>query len=219
MRNSAVHLYHPLSSLPLLIQPCTPPNWASMALNPNNNQPPISTSHTKPHPNPQEAPAQMNGLLCIQNTWHPPSKIIIMEEPFDPRSILSYNHWLHLPTSKTHMKTDLFSVHQNFHDPQHTQIHAKFHLINTSTPHYPLQCPNPPLTHTHPNPHQAPNSELVWPLPSPPANPRPTPLAETMATGWEWEGKEDGWTGGLTTKQHASHLLTRLFPHLLSFLI
>lgn len=92
-----------------------------MALNPNNNNPPIYTSHTKPRPNPQEAPAQMNGLLCIQNTWHPPPKIIIMEEPFDPWSILSYNHWLHLPTSKTHMKTDLFSTHQNFHDPQHMQ--------------------------------------------------------------------------------------------------
>lgn len=73
---------------------------------------------------------------------------------------------------------------------------------------------------THiPNPHQASNSELVWPLPSPPANLKPVPLAETMATGWGWAENEDGWTDGQTTKRHASHFLAQLFPCLSSSLV
>lgn len=104
--SAAFHLDHPL---PSLTTPYPTPHPTQLRINgprPQQQPTPITISHSKPHPNPQEAPAHMNRLLCIWNTWHPPFKK--MEEPFDPRSILCYNHQLHLSTCQTYIKTGLF---------------------------------------------------------------------------------------------------------------
>lgn len=90
-----------------------------------------------------------------------------MEEPFD---LDQYSTLLTNSTPPTcqHTKKQTCSphlhmhnflhTHQNLHDPQHT--HAKFHLINASTPHYPLQWPSPTPPHTHTS--QPPSSHQQW---------------------------------------------------------
>lgn len=151
---------------------------------------------------PQEAAAQMNSLLCSQNTWHPPT---LKRESIDLWSILSqphraHPHRPHKQTCSTHIKS--------FKTP-----HTHMEKSTLSTPR--LRYPSVPVTPTHPNPHQTPNSELVWPLRIPPARPRHAPLAETMATS-RWVEKMDG-QAGLETKQHVFLIAYAFVPSSVTF--
>lgn len=165
------HLYHSLS------------NPAPTQLRINGPKPqqlptPISTSHAKPHPNPREVPAQMNSLLCIQNTWHPPCKkwqsplilnqytAIITSFTTQPaKSIL--NKPVHHPstsiTSTIRIKT--------FMTPTHTQMQNS----TLSTHQLPIILSNAPVhpQHTHiPTPIKPPTVNLFDPYRHPPmANP------------------------------------------------
>lgn len=174
------HLYRSLSTP-------HPPNWASMALNPNNNQPP-----SLPHMlNPTLTPRRFQHrwiVFCASKIpdiphakkWQSPlifnqySAIItsVITQPAKPILNKPVHHPSTSITSTIHIKTFMTPTHK-------CKIPPYQHINSLLSSPMPQSTP----THSHPNPHQATNSELVWPLSSPPAHPWPTQLAETMATG------------------------------------
>lgn len=156
------HLYHSLSN----------PAPTQLSINgpkPQQQPTPISTSHAKPHPNPREVPAQMNSLLCIQNTWHPPCKkwqsplilnqytAIITSFTTQPAKPI-LNKPVHHPstsiTSTIHIKTFM------------TLTHTQMQNSTLSTHQLPIILSNAPVhpPHTHiPTPIKPPTVNLFDP--------------------------------------------------------
>lgn len=147
-----------------------------MAQYPIDNQPP-SPPHTQNcDQTPQEAAAQMNRLLCLQNTWQPP--------PWKKRRLLwslintQANCQLEITIPISRNKKQTSSKQSKSFMAPHMWRGPPYQHINAIILVYPW-----PI-HT-PTPIKPPNSELVWPLRILPARPRLTPWAETMATTWE----------------------------------
>lgn len=142
------HIYHALPSL--LFQLQTPPKWASIALNTNKNQPPFSTSPTKPHPSPRRHQSRWM-VFCasrIPDIPHPKK----WKSPFFLNQSSTISLTPQPNAAPFHTSTSITStIHTKISmTAQHT--HTKFYLINTSTPHYHLLRHSTLLPHIHPNP-------------------------------------------------------------------
>lgn len=172
----------------------------------NNNQPPSLPRIQPCTQTPQEAVAQMNSLLCVQNTWHPPPQ---KESPliFD-----QYTSKTTEPTPKGHTIAGMFYTHQILHG------HTHMEKATLSTPQ--LHYPSVPMTHAHPNP---PLSPQQWTC----LTPKNT-ACQTMACpiGWNYGNKlgiggKKRWMDRRDWKQNSMvfQSLMHLFAQLLSFII
>lgn len=146
----------------LLIQPWAPPNWLPCFHTPKTTNPHLHLTYNPATKPPKEKQHKWMVYCASKIPDIPPPKkrglwSLINARPIPPS-----------PPSKATQK-QLWST--------------RLEKATLSTPR--LRYPSVPMTHTHPNPHRAPNSELVWPLRIPPAGPWLAPLAETMATSWE----------------------------------
>lgn len=161
--------------LPLLIQPCTPPNWLSWPNTPPTTNPHLHLTH-KTAPKPPRRQQHRWIVYCaskIPDNPHPERK----EESFDPWSILGQITKSKSP-SQSLGKKQPSSEHIKSLMASHMWGGPPYQHINTIILVYPWP------VHI-PTPIKPPNSELVWPLRILPARPRLTPWAETMATSWE----------------------------------
>lgn len=151
-------------------QPWTPPNWLSGLHTPTTTNPHLHLAYN-PTPKPPKRQQHKWIVYCVSN-------IPDIPQP-QKESRLIFDQYASKTTEpKGHTITGMFSTYQILQGHTHTCRKPPYQHFNCIILVYP--CP----THI-PTPHEAPNSELVWPLRILPARPWLAPLAETMATSWE----------------------------------
>lgn len=127
-----------------LPNPWTPPNWLSGFHTPTTTNPHLHLACNPAPKPPQEAAAQMNSLLCVQNTWHPPTP---KRESFDLWSIWVQTHRA-LP-QRPHNNRYVLHTSNPPRPHTHTCREPPYQHLNSIILVY-------PWSHAHPNPPLSP---------------------------------------------------------------